>query len=102
MATTVATNALLERKGEKFALGIAEGFKDCLATDFGPQLPRWMQSTDGCWWDVLPRYLRRCSTTPTGQPHIPAAIEKGEEHLFSRPFSLENDELVPHEIERPT
>lgn len=31
MGTTVATNALLERKGEKIALVVTEGFKDCLA-----------------------------------------------------------------------
>ncbi|KAI1307267.1 5-oxoprolinase [Halotydeus destructor] len=30
MGTTVATNALLERKGEKFALVVTEGFKDVL------------------------------------------------------------------------
>ena len=30
MGTTVATNALLERKGEKMALVITSGFKDLL------------------------------------------------------------------------
>jgi 5-oxoprolinase (ATP-hydrolysing) len=30
MGTTVATNALLERKGEKCALVATKGFKDCL------------------------------------------------------------------------
>ena len=30
MGTTVATNALLERKGEKFALVITKGFRDLL------------------------------------------------------------------------
>ena len=30
MGTTVATNALLERKGEKMALIVTKGFKDCL------------------------------------------------------------------------
>lgn len=30
MGTTVATNALLERKGEKIALVVTEGFRDCL------------------------------------------------------------------------
>lgn len=30
MGTTVATNALLERKGEKCALITTKGFKDCL------------------------------------------------------------------------
>lgn len=30
MGTTVATNALLERKGEKMALVITRGFKDLL------------------------------------------------------------------------
>ncbi|KAI1389762.1 Hydantoinase B/oxoprolinase-domain-containing protein [Hypoxylon trugodes] len=30
MGTTVATNALLERKGEKMALVVTRGFKDCL------------------------------------------------------------------------
>ncbi|MGZ8185989.1 MAG: hydantoinase/oxoprolinase family protein, partial [Methylobacter sp.] len=30
MGTTVGTNALLERKGEKVALAITRGFKDCL------------------------------------------------------------------------
>jgi 5-oxoprolinase (ATP-hydrolysing) len=30
MGTTVGTNALLERKGEKLALAITRGFKDCL------------------------------------------------------------------------
>ena len=30
MGTTVGTNALLERKGEKVALVITRGFKDCL------------------------------------------------------------------------
>lgn len=30
MGTTVATNALLERKGEKMALVVTKGFKDCL------------------------------------------------------------------------
>ena len=30
MGTTVATNALLERKGEKIAMLVTEGFKDCL------------------------------------------------------------------------
>lgn len=30
MGTTVATNALLERKGEKTALMITKGFKDLL------------------------------------------------------------------------
>ena len=30
MGTTVATNALLERKGEKIALVITKGFKDLL------------------------------------------------------------------------
>ena len=30
MGTTVATNALLERKGEKIAMIVTEGFKDCL------------------------------------------------------------------------
>jgi 5-oxoprolinase (ATP-hydrolysing) len=30
MGTTVATNALLERKGEKIALVVTQGFKDCL------------------------------------------------------------------------
>lgn len=30
MGTTVATNALLERKGEKIALLVTKGFKDCL------------------------------------------------------------------------
>lgn len=30
MGTTVATNALLERKGERIALLITEGFKDLL------------------------------------------------------------------------
>lgn len=30
MGTTVATNALLERKGEKIALVVTKGFKDCL------------------------------------------------------------------------
>ena len=30
MGTTVATNALLERKGEKIALVASKGFKDCL------------------------------------------------------------------------
>ena len=30
MGTTVATNALLERKGERFALVITKGFKDLL------------------------------------------------------------------------
>lgn len=30
MGTTVATNALLERKGERMALVINEGFKDLL------------------------------------------------------------------------
>lgn len=30
MGTTVATNALLERKGEKFALLITQGFRDLL------------------------------------------------------------------------
>ncbi|KAI9707327.1 MAG: hypothetical protein M1836_000287 [Candelina mexicana] len=31
MGTTVATNALLERKGEKIAMVVTRGFKDCLA-----------------------------------------------------------------------
>ncbi|KAL1993363.1 hypothetical protein VTN49DRAFT_3312 [Thermomyces lanuginosus] len=31
MGTTVATNALLERKGERIALLVTKGFKDCLA-----------------------------------------------------------------------
>lgn len=31
MGTTVATNALLERKGEKIAMIVTKGFKDCLA-----------------------------------------------------------------------
>ncbi|ETS74906.1 hypothetical protein PFICI_13390 [Pestalotiopsis fici W106-1] len=31
MGTTVATNALLERKGERIALVVTEGFKDCLS-----------------------------------------------------------------------
>lgn len=31
MGTTVATNALLERKGDKIALVVTKGFKDCLA-----------------------------------------------------------------------
>lgn len=31
MGTTVATNALLERKGERIALVVTKGFKDCLA-----------------------------------------------------------------------
>ncbi|GJC98517.1 hydantoinase B/oxoprolinase [Colletotrichum higginsianum] len=31
MGTTVATNALLERKGEKIAMVVTKGFKDCLA-----------------------------------------------------------------------
>ena len=30
MGTTVATNALLERKGERCALVVTKGFKDCL------------------------------------------------------------------------
>ena len=30
MGTTVATNALLERKGEKIAMIVTKGFKDCL------------------------------------------------------------------------
>jgi 5-oxoprolinase (ATP-hydrolysing) len=30
MGTTVATNALLERKGEKIAMVVTKGFKDCL------------------------------------------------------------------------
>ena len=30
MGTTVATNALLERKGEKMALFVTSGFKDLL------------------------------------------------------------------------
>lgn len=30
MGTTVATNALLERKGEKIAMVVSKGFKDCL------------------------------------------------------------------------
>lgn len=30
MGTTVATNALLERKGEKIALAVTKGFKDLL------------------------------------------------------------------------
>src|SRR5438034_9976894 len=30
MGTTVATNALLERKGERIALVVTKGFKDCL------------------------------------------------------------------------
>src|ERR1700748_642327 len=30
MGTTVATNALLERKGEDIAMGVTKGFKDCL------------------------------------------------------------------------
>jgi N-methylhydantoinase A/acetone carboxylase, beta subunit len=30
MGTTVATNALLERKGERVALVVSKGFKDCL------------------------------------------------------------------------
>ena len=30
MGTTVATNALLERKGERFALAITSGFRDLL------------------------------------------------------------------------
>lgn len=30
MGTTVATNALLERKGEKCALIATKGFRDCL------------------------------------------------------------------------
>lgn len=30
MGTTVATNALLERKGEKLVLAITSGFKDAL------------------------------------------------------------------------
>lgn len=30
MGTTVATNALLERKGERMALAITSGFKDLL------------------------------------------------------------------------
>lgn len=30
MGTTVATNALLERKGERFALLITKGFRDLL------------------------------------------------------------------------
>jgi 5-oxoprolinase (ATP-hydrolysing) len=31
MGTTVATNALLERKGEDIAMVVTKGFKDCLA-----------------------------------------------------------------------
>jgi 5-oxoprolinase (ATP-hydrolysing) len=31
MGTTVATNALLERKGERIALVVTKGFRDCLA-----------------------------------------------------------------------
>ncbi|KAF7560877.1 hypothetical protein G7046_g3252 [Stylonectria norvegica] len=31
MGTTVATNALLERKGEKIAMVVTKGFKDCLS-----------------------------------------------------------------------
>ena len=31
MGTTVATNALLERKGERIAMIVSKGFKDCLA-----------------------------------------------------------------------
>lgn len=31
MGTTVATNALLERKGEKIAMVVTKGFRDCLA-----------------------------------------------------------------------
>ena len=30
MGTTVATNALLERKGERIAMVVTKGFKDCL------------------------------------------------------------------------
>src|SRR5437773_1421065 len=30
MGTTVATNALLERKGERIAMMVTKGFKDCL------------------------------------------------------------------------
>src|ERR1700716_1510685 len=30
MGTTVATNALLERKGEKIVMVVTKGFKDCL------------------------------------------------------------------------
>lgn len=40
MGTTVATNALLERKGERHALAITKGFKDVLhiATQNRPEL----------------------------------------------------------------
>ena len=34
MGTTVATNALLERKGERTALVITKGFKDLLLIGF--------------------------------------------------------------------
>ncbi len=40
MGTTVATNALLERKGERTALVVTKGFPDLL--HIGNQV--------GCWW----------------------------------------------------
>lgn len=40
MGTTVATNALLERKGERCALVTTKGFKDCLVIGVYHQSPK--------------------------------------------------------------
>jgi 5-oxoprolinase (ATP-hydrolysing) len=46
MGTTVATNALLERKGERCALLVTKGFPDLL--HIGNQV-RWLQWQRWCW-----------------------------------------------------
>jgi 5-oxoprolinase (ATP-hydrolysing) len=52
MGTTVATNALLERKGERVALAITRGFGDALRIGYQAR-PRFSPGTSSC---------RRCST----------------------------------------
>ena len=46
MGTTVATNALLERKGERTALVTTRGFRDALRIGYQarPDMPMWLRS----------------------------------------------------------
>ena len=50
MGTTVATNALLERKGDRTLLVITKGFRDAL--EIGP-LPAGVEVEDYDYWELL-------------------------------------------------
>ena len=65
MGTTVATNALLERKGERTLLLITKGFREALRIGYQAR-PKILPSTSSsptCFTSVSPKLTNACAST---------------------------------------